>query len=202
MKIGLFGGSFDPIHYGHIRPVELARRELGLERVIYLPTASPPHKPGRQFAPPHARFAMVELALLDDPEMRVSAYELTPDRPAYTVDTVEHYRRLHPSDELHLLIGGDSFAALESWSRWRDLVRQVRLVVLVRPGWEVGPTREHLSAELTALAEGDRVHFLANPRVDVSSTELRERVRRGLPIPDGCAPDRVLQYIRKYGLYS
>lgn len=201
MKVGLFGGSFDPIHYGHIRPVLQAREELGLDRVVYLPTANPPHKPGRQFAPVHARFAMVELALLDEPELRVSPYELTPDRPAYTVDTVLDYRGRHPDHRLHLLLGGDSFAALESWHRWRDLVRQVRLVVLVRPGWEIGETREHLSEELTALAESDQVYFLANPRVDVSSTELRQRVRDGEPVPEGATPELVLQYIRKYGLY-
>ena len=101
MKIGLFGGSFDPIHRGHVEPVREARRRLGLERVIYLPTATPPHKPRRALAPALARFAMVELALLGEEGLYVSAHELTPERPAYTVETLEHFRRQMPEAELH-----------------------------------------------------------------------------------------------------
>jgi nicotinate (nicotinamide) nucleotide adenylyltransferase len=141
MKIGLFGGSFDPIHRGHIEPVKEARRLLGLEWVIYLPTAVPPHKPGRRLAPPLARYAMVELALLHEPALEVCAYELTLDRPAYTAETLEHFQRQLPAAELHLLIGGDSFFELPHWVRWRDVVGTARLVVLSRPGWDLAALR-------------------------------------------------------------
>ena len=112
MKVGLFGGSFDPIHRGHLDPVRAAMRDLGLDRVIYLHTARPPHKPGRALAPALARYAMVELALLGEEGLYASAHELTLDRPAYTIETLEHFRRQMPAAELYLLIGGDSFADL------------------------------------------------------------------------------------------
>lgn len=201
MKLGLFGGSFDPVHAGHVLPVLAARDCLELDRVIYLPTARPPHKPGHQFAPWHARFSMVELALIDEPDLLVSPLELTPGRTAYTVDTLEHFQRQHPEAELHLLIGGDSFAGLESWQRWREIVEIARLVVLVRPGWEIEHTRRHLTPELRRLAGDSRVHFMANRAVEVSSTELREKVRTGAPITADEMSPLVLQYVQKYSLY-
>lgn len=199
MKIGLFGGSFDPIHYGHIRPVQEARRALGLDRVIYLPTAVPPHKPGRQLAPAYARYAMVELALLDEEGLYVSPHELTLGRPAYTIETVEHFQRVLPDAEIHLLIGGDSFADLPLWVRWRDLAAAARLVVLARPGWTFDEAG--LAPELAALAQSDRVHLLRQPPVDISSTRLRALFARGEAPPAGMVPDRVACYVQKYDLY-
>ncbi|HVS00923.1 MAG TPA: nicotinate (nicotinamide) nucleotide adenylyltransferase [Thermoanaerobaculia bacterium] len=198
MKIGLFGGSFDPIHYGHILPVQEARRALGLDRVIYLPTAVPPHKPGRQLAPAYARYAMVELALLDEEGLYVSTHELTLGRPAYTIETVEHFQSVLPDAEIYLLIGGDSFADLPFWVRWRDLVTAARLVVLARPGWD----EAGLAPELAALARSDRVHLLRQPPVDISSTRLRALFACGEAPPAGMVPDRVAYYVQKYKLYQ
>ena len=199
MKVGLFGGSFDPIHRGHIEPVREARRQLSLERVIYLPTATPPHKPRRALAPPLARFAMVELALLDEEGLYVSAHELTPDRPAYTVETLEHFRREMPEAELHLLIGGDSFADFHHWVRWPEIAAAARLVVLARPGWDLDSIP--LDPEVAALSRTDRVLVLRQPAVDVSSTRLREQLAAGLPLAAGTVPDLVVRYVHKYGLY-
>lgn len=200
MRLGLFGGSFDPIHRGHIDPVREAKRALGLDRVLYLPTARPPHKPGRVLSPPHARYTMVELALLDEEGLRVSPHELTPDRPAYTVETLEHFRRTLPEADLHLLIGGDSFADLHLWFRWREIPALARLVVLARPGWELETLS--LPEELRALAGSDRVVFLHQPPVDVSSTRLRELFARGERPPAGWVPDLVVRYVQKYDLYT
>jgi nicotinate (nicotinamide) nucleotide adenylyltransferase len=156
MKIGLFGGSFDPIHCGHLEPVKEARRLLGLERVIYLPTAIPPHKPGRHLAPPLARYAMVELAILAEEGLYASPYELTLDRPAYTAETLEHFQRDLPAAELHLLIGSDSFFELPRWVRWRDIAAAALLVVLARPGWDLaGLARSSESSEGSAGNEGN-----------------------------------------------
>ncbi len=199
MKIGLFGGSFDPIHRGHIEPVREARRLLGLERVIYLPTATPPHKPRRALAPAHARYAMVELALLGEEGLYASAHELTPDRPAYTVDTLEHFRRAMPDSELHLLIGGDSFADLHHWVRWQEIADAARLVVLARPGWDLDSIS--LDPGVAALARTDRVLVVRQAAVDVSSTRLREQLAAGLPLSPGDVPDLVVRYVQKYGLY-
>ncbi len=199
MKIGLFGGSFDPIHRGHIEPVREARQQLGLERVIYLPTARPPHKPGRILAPPLARYAMVELALLGEEGLYASPHELTLDRPAYTIETLEYFRGEMPDAELFLLIGGDSLADLHHWVRWREIPRAARLAVLARPGWSLDAAA--LDPEVAALARTDRVLLLRQTGVDVSSTRLRELLAAGLPLPPGAVPELVVRYLHKYALY-
>ena len=200
-KLGLFGGSFDPIHYGHVRPVQDARRRLGLERVIYLPTADPPHKPGRQVAPAFARYAMVELALLGEEGLYASARELTPGRPAYTIDSVETFRGEEPDAAIHLLIGSDSFAELPTWRRWRELIAAAHLVVLARLGWELAAIRDELAPELVRLADGGGVDFIAERPVGLSSTELRQLLARGEEPPADALPPLVLDYVRKYALY-
>jgi len=199
VKVGLFGGSFDPIHRGHIDPVQEARRSLGLDQVIYWPTAQPPHKPGRVLAPAHARYTMVELALLGEEGLYASPYELTPGRPAYTIETLEHFRREMPDSELFLLIGGDSFADLHLWVRWREIPALARLVVLARPGWDFATVP--LDPEVADWARTDRVLLPRQTPVDVSSTRLRELLAAGLPLPAGAVPDLVVRYLQKYDLY-
>lgn len=202
MKLGLFGGCFDPIHNGHILPVRAARSELGLDRVVFLPTAVPPHKPGRQFAPPHARFTMVELALLDQPGLEASPLELTLERPFYTVDSLRHFHDQSEDAELYLLVGGDGFAELHTWREWREIPRLARLAVLTRPDWHWSEHRKRVPAELAALADTDRVRFIANDPVQVSATEIRQRLAEGRQIPTGVVPELVLEYIAKYSLYQ
>lgn len=199
MKLGLFGGSFDPIHRGHIEPVQAARKALGLDRVVYLPTAVPPHKPMRVLAPAHARYAMVEMALLEEEGLYASTFELTLERPAYTVETLEHFRETLPGADLHLLIGGDSYADLDHWVRWREIVEAARIVVLTRPGWSL--EEASLSPDLADLARSSTVTFLGQPPVDISSTRLREIFSRGGTPPPGTVPESVVRYVHKYDLY-
>lgn len=199
MRLGLFGGSFDPIHRGHIEPVRAARKALGLERVIYLPTAVPPHKPERVLAPAHSRYAMVEMALLGEEGLYASTFELTLGRPAYTIETLEHFQEAMPGVDLHLLVGGDSYADLDHWVRWREIVEAARLVVLTRPGWTL--EEASLSPGLADLTHSGRVVFLGQPPVDVSSTRLREMFARGEQPPPGTVPESVVRYVQKYGLY-
>jgi len=202
MKLGLFGGSFDPIHYGHIRPVREAKKKLNLDRVIFLPTAVPPHKPGRQFAPPHARFAMVELALLEEEDLSVSALELTPDQPFYTVDSLRHFHRLYDDAELFLLIGGDGFAELHTWEHWEEIVTLADLAILTRPDWHWSEVRSGVPSEIAELARSERVHFITNRPVAASATEIRQRLAEGGEPAAGVLPELVLKYIRKYSLYQ
>jgi nicotinate-nucleotide adenylyltransferase len=200
-RVGLFGGSFDPIHRGHVAPVQRARRQLGLERVLYLPTARPPHKPKREFVPAVRRFAMVEMALLGEEGLYASDYELTLGKPAYTVETVEAFRGRWPDADLHLIVGGDSFAELPTWRRWQELVAQVELVVLARPGWVLEEIRGGLPEELRRRAAEGGVQVVAADPVDLSSTELRQRLGRGEALPEGAVAPLVVDYIHKYSLY-
>lgn len=202
MRTAIFGGSFDPIHRGHIAPVLETKQRLELDRVIYLPTAVPPHKPEVSFAPAHARFAMVELALLDQPDLEVSPLELTPGRPAYTADSLKYFQQTFPTDELFLIIGGDSLAELHTWDRWQGIPELAQLAVLTRPDWTWQEVCNNVPAELQQLAASDRVHFIHNRPVAVSATALRRQIASGeAPAPREMS-GLVLQYIRKYSLYQ
>lgn len=200
-RVGLLGGSFDPVHSGHVAFAQAARASLALDRVLFLPTAQPPHKPGRKFAPPLHRYVMVELALLGEEGLFASPVEWTPGRTAYTVETVERLAAEHPGWRFVLLIGADSFGDLPQWRRWRDLVAQVEIAVAVRPGWDLRDLREAAPAELRAAVDAGRVHFLANTPVGLSSTDLRGALERGETPPAGSLPPRVLDYACKYHLY-
>ncbi len=194
MKIGLYGGSFDPIHQGHITPVREAGTALGLDRVIYLPTARVPHKEGSA-ASALARYVMVELALLGEPKRRVSAFEME-DRVTYTIETLEHYRREEPEADLVLILGHDSLVRLDSWRRWRDILALAELAVLERPGEERQP-----SPELRRALAGARVHRIANAPVAISSTEVRRRIAEDPESLRRLVPPLVLDYVDKYELY-
>lgn len=199
MKLGLFGGSFDPIHNGHVATVRAAQRALGLDKVLFLPTAVPPHKPGRVLAPAYARYAMVELALLAEDGLEVSAHELTLGRPAYTIETLESFREQRPDDELFLLMGEDSFVDFDHWVRYREIVANARLVVLARSGWDYQD--QALPPALHEIAASGRVTFLEQEQVDISSTRIRELLRTGRPLPAETVPDLVIRYLSKYPLY-
>lgn len=201
MKLGLFGGSFDPIHRGHLDPVEAARRRLELDLVLFLPTAQPPHKPERKLAPALARYAMVELALLDRPEMWVSDHELTLDRPAFTIETLEFVRERFADVEPVLLIGGDSFLDLPNWRRFQEILDSTRIAVMTRPGWRIRDGGSEIApALLTAVAQGT-VDFVENAPIEISSSEIRRRLAAGEPIPEDWIPTRVLTFLTKYSLY-
>lgn len=201
MRLGLFGGSFDPIHRGHLEPVEAARKALDLDRVFYLPTAQPPHKAGRRFAGSHARFAMVELALLESDESLASAHELTPGTKAYTVETVEHFRREYPEASLFLILGADSLVHFHTWRNWQQIVKLAELAVLVRPGWNLAELPSDFPEELRTRIAGDRVHFVENAPVAVSSSEIRRLLVQDPESAAHMLPDLVLRYINKYALY-
>ncbi len=197
MRLGLYGGSFDPVHYGHLRPVREALAALELDRVIYLPTAQPPHK-DRQMAPAPARYAMVEMALLREERCYASPFEMRPDA-AYTIDTLRHFRDVEPAAELYLIVGADSFAALPSWREWRGILEITRLAVLERPGAELDVAT--LVPELREALTSDRARRISNVPVHLSSTEVRHAIASGAEDLAGLMPPLVLDYVRKYGLY-
>lgn len=199
-KIALYGGSFDPLHWGHVRPVMAAREEAGLDEVIYLPTAEPPHKAQQRFAPAICRYTMVELALLGQPHLKVSDFEMRSAGPSYTVETLEHFRGARPQDEISLLIGFDSWLDLPTWRRFAELPQLAPILVMARPGSDF-EALEQLPAVLRDAVGNGRVRFLAGPRVELSSRELRRRWAAGEPPTAEQVPPLVLDYLRKYGLY-
>jgi nicotinate-nucleotide adenylyltransferase len=185
-----------------VEPAREALERFALDKIIYLPTATPPHKSDQEMAPAHHRFAMVELALLDEERLEVSPLELTPGRVAYTIDTVEHFAARDPMAEIYLLIGADSLVQLPTWKRGTELPLWARLIVLARPGWEREHTLEQLPPELAALVESGRIQFLGNRPMEASSTVIRATLARGERPPAGWMPELVLNYCLEHRLYS
>jgi nicotinate-nucleotide adenylyltransferase len=195
-RLGLLGGTFDPIHVGHLGAAEAAIGCARLDRVIFIPAATPPHR-APAVAPAAQRLEMCRLATEGDARFAVSDVELKREGPSYTVDTLTQLRRLHPGDELVLILGWDAARLFPTWRR-PDEVRELASVVVVgRPGSEA-PRKADLTE---AGLDGDGVVLCLEPTPDVSASEIRRSVAAGEPITDK-VPAAVERYITAHRLYA
>jgi nicotinate-nucleotide adenylyltransferase len=197
VKVGLFGGSFDPIHAGHLEVALAARRSAGLDRVLFLPTGRPPHKPGRKFAPALARLVMVEMAILDHDGLETSPHEIGEEEESYTFETVRHFTEGSPGDEFFVVLGSDSYLDLPNWRSWVDIGARAILLVSARPGFEASSRPE----DLAALERAGRVRFVEHAPHPAAATEIRRRLAAGQALPNDWVDERVVRYIEKYSLY-
>ncbi len=201
-RIGLFGGSFNPVHVAHLALAESAREEGRLDRVIFMPARVPPHKPFAPLAASQDRLEMLRLALADSPHFEVSFLELEREGPSYTLTTVRRLKgQLGPECTLCLIVGADSVCDMPKWWRARELVQEVELIGLRRPGSPpvcAAGLEEHFGAQKAAeILES----IIDGPLLEVSATEVRARVRRGRSIR--ClVPEPVREYILAHGLYT
>ena len=195
MRLGLMGGTFDPIHAGHLVIAEMARVEFALDRVLWVPAGDPPHKKGCTVTPQEHRYAMVLLATAGHPDFDVSRMELERGGHSYTVDTVEQLRRERPGDELFFITGADAILEILTWMRHQELIRACRFLAVTRPGYDLQRLGAVLPPEYLT-----QISTLSAPGVDISSTEVRQRVRNGEAIRY-LVPEPVEAYIRKHGLY-
>ncbi len=192
MTLGLFGGSFNPPHVGHLAVAEACAEGAGLDRVLWMPAATPPHKQDDPtLAPAADRLAMARAATEDNPRFEVSDLEIAREGVSYTVDTLRQLRRERPDAALALIIGGDSAAALASWREPRALLGLARLVVYARPGADLGAVPPWVRA---------RAGIVEGPLLDVSSTELRRRIAEGRTVRY-LVPDAVREVIEARRLY-
>ncbi len=189
MRIGLFGGTFDPVHLGHLLVAQAAREELGLDRLFFIPAAQSPFKPDRQPTPAPQRLRLLRLALAGRAWSEVDAQELARGAPSYTIDTVRDYARRFPRTELHYLIGADHVPLLPKWRESAELARLVRFVVIPRPGLA--------TAELPPPFTGGPLEGFP---LGISSSQVRARVKAGLPL-EPLTPPAVAEAIRNNGLY-
>jgi nicotinate-nucleotide adenylyltransferase len=207
--IGLFGGTFDPIHYGHLRTAFELWEALGLAEVRFMPTGSPPHREQPQAGPEH-RLAMVHAAVAGHPAFSVDDREIRRTGVSYSVDTLTEIRAENPNRSICLLLGMDAFLSLPNWHRWRELFDLAHIVVAHRPGWKAptsGPLGEVMVdrgtggiRELHEKAAG-RVYVHAVTQLEISSTELRQSLTAGHD-PRYLVPDEVRQIIRESGCYA
>jgi nicotinate-nucleotide adenylyltransferase len=191
-RVGIFGGSFDPVHNAHVALAQQALDQLALDEVIWMPAGQPWQK-RRALAPVAHREAMVALAIEGEPRFTLSRIETRRTGPSYTVDTVRELDLLRPGTHWHLLIGADQYAAFHTWHGWQELLGRVTLAVAgrdaVAAATPADPAVPRLPHETVSL-----------PTMPVSSTDIRTRVARGEPI-DGLAPAAVARYIARHHLY-
>jgi nicotinate-nucleotide adenylyltransferase len=186
-SVGILGGSFDPVHNAHLAIARTALAALGLSKILWIPSGTPPHR-GAPVAPAADRAAMLRLAIAGEPRFALDERELHKASPGYTVETLEALRADMGADtELVLLIGADQHARLATWHRWQELFNLARIAVFARPGEPLGDT--------------SRVSVVPMAPLDISSTGIRQSIARGDP-PRDLVPDAVLDYIGSHHLYS
>ncbi len=199
MKIGVLGGTFDPVHLGHLKIAEEARESLNLSELIFVPAGQPPLKLPHPITSAEHRLEMLRLAVGDSPHLKVSTMEIERSGPSYTVDTVAELRGQYGSeDELFFILGWDSLAQLEEWREPSRIIRMCYLVAVPRPGCQQ-PNLEALEANIPGISQ--RVVFLERPRVDISASAIREMAARGMSLSQ-LVPQPVEEYIRQHELYS
>ena len=199
MRIGLLGGTFDPIHMGHLLIADAARERLELDSVVFIPAGHPWLKAGRDISGPDHRLAMVELAIRQDPGFSVSKIELDRPGPTYTVDTLEQIRdELGRDHALFLILGMDSLTELGRWRMPGRIFELCTVVGVSRPGHE-----DLVLSRIDEIADGAsrRVELVCGPNVSISGTEIRGRVATGQPL-GSWVPEAVEAYILEHGLYS
>jgi nicotinate-nucleotide adenylyltransferase len=190
-RIGLFGGTFDPPHVGHLIVAQDAALALGLDRILFVPAARPPHKQRADITPAELRVAMLELAIGDDPRFGIECVELERNGPSYTVDTLRSLHAARPGVGWTLLVGADQYAEFGTWREPGEILRLAQLAVLTRAG----------DSATDAGAAPDRMVNVAVTRIDVSSTDVRKRVAAGLPIRY-LVPAAVARIIEDNRLYA
>jgi nicotinate-nucleotide adenylyltransferase len=207
--IGIFGGTFDPIHHGHMRSAFELLQSLRLAEVRFLPAGNPPHR-DETTAPPELRLAMVQAAVADQPGFVVDDREIRRTGMSYSVDTLTELRNENPDRSLCLLLGMDAFIGLPNWHRWRDLLDLTNIVVVNRPGWKA-PAMGPLGTEMVDRGTGSirdlhdhkagRIYVHAVTQLEISSTELRQLIVSGRD-PRYLVPDPVRRIIRETGCYA
>jgi nicotinate-nucleotide adenylyltransferase len=224
-RIGIYGGTFDPVHNGHLNVAEAVSSAFALDRIIFVPAFMPPHKRKRMISSPFHRMAMLALATADSPKMFVSTVELeAPSRP-YTIETLRRLKTELQPARLFFVMGADSFGDVTSWREYEAILSEYDVVVVTRPGYPdcddyggaqgaeeaVGALAPQLRRRIVDLRggaypsyedlESPRIYLTDYVSVDVSATGIREAVEQGRPI-DGLVPPPVAAYVEKYRLYQ
>ncbi len=207
--IGIFGGTFDPIHYGHLRTAFELLQSLRLSEVRFIPAGDPPHRNAPQ-AKARDRFDMVEAAVTDQPGFVADDRELLREGPSYTIDTLRALRKEFPRESLGLILGMDAFLGLPAWHRWEEILDYGHIVVAHRPGWkspDMGPLGQLLDERGTLRVDDlhrsthGRIHVHAVTQLEIASTEIRDLIEAGRD-PRFLLPDTVRQVIAQSRCYG
>jgi nicotinate-nucleotide adenylyltransferase len=203
--IGIFGGTFDPVHYGHLRSALEVKEIFGLDEVRFIPSAKPPHRQAPK-ASSALRLAMLKLAIEDQPGFVTDTREVEREGPSYMVLTLESLRRDFPRKALLLFIGGDAFNQLKGWHQWERLFDYAHVVILNRPGYALPPLDDFYKLRLVegkeslARSLSGSLYFQEITQLDISATAIRTMLSNSSD-PRYLLPDSVLNYIRQHNLY-
>ncbi|MFC6696916.1 nicotinate-nucleotide adenylyltransferase [Nocardioides daphniae] len=193
-RVGVMGGTFDPIHHGHLVAASEVQAWFDLDEVVFVPTGDPWHKADREVSPAEDRYLMTVIATASNPRFRVSRVDIDRDGPTYTIDTLRDLKAKMPDAELYFITGADALADIFTWRDAAELFELARFVGCTRPGYEMDPST------LSAIP-ADRVTMVEIPALAISSTDCRLRTTRGEPVWY-LVPDGVVQYIAKHHLYT
>ncbi|MBC7362548.1 MAG: nicotinate-nucleotide adenylyltransferase [Candidatus Aminicenantes bacterium] len=211
---GLFGGTFNPIHCGHLKAAEEVLRYFPLDRILFIPSYIPPHKSQKEVVAVEHRLRMVEIACQNQPKFLVSDVEARNPAPSYSIVTLRKLKEIYPEDRFFFIVGSDAFLEIETWKDYTELLKECSFIVVSRPGFGLRSVRgviekirqENLAGiEKFSLLSPDElsvngVYLLEINSPDISSSEIRKRLQSGLPIT-GLVPEGVEEYINKYNLY-
>jgi nicotinate-nucleotide adenylyltransferase len=213
MRIGLFGGTFDPIHWGHLRSAEEVSETFGLDRVLFIPASIPPHKTGQPTTPARDRLQMVRLAVANNPRFKVSTVEIARPGVSYSIDTIRHFaRQMRKGDALFFIIGLDAFREIGSWKDFAELFPLCNFIVTSRPGSKDTDPLRGTGVAVKRLfcydfsrgnyrhRSGTRIFFTKLADIAISASEIRARAKEGKSIRY-LVPSAVETYIKKQGLY-
>jgi nicotinate-nucleotide adenylyltransferase len=197
-RVGIMGGTFDPIHYGHLLAAEQARCKFKLDRVVFVPSGDPPHKTVRTLARPEYRYLMAVLATAANPYFSVSRAEIDRGGPSYSIDTIrsfiEHYKDRNP--KIFFITGLDAVMEIISWSKPDDILKLTTIIAATRPGYDTEKLKDAVGQDIF-----DKIELLRASALAISSTDIRHRIANGLPIKY-LLPDSVEQFIYKHSLYQ
>jgi nicotinate-nucleotide adenylyltransferase len=192
MNIGLFGGSFDPPHLGHLLLAEQACETLALDKLIFIPAYHSPFKSSDQATSIETRCELTQLAINDNPRFELSIFEAERKETSFTIDTLRHFKSEYPSDTLYLMVGADAFAAFKDWKEPDEIVKLAKLAIALRPD---------SPQDISGLPYAEHTTILAMPLIDISSTDIRQRVKEGRSILYH-VPWQVKTFIDYMGLYK
>ena len=188
MRIGMLGGTFNPIHIGHLILAEELREKLKLDKIIFVPAYLPPHKDNSDIAPAKTRYGMIKLAIKTNRYFSVSDTEIKRDGRSYTIDTIKEFKNIYPKDELYFIIGSDLLKYLDAWKDLDEIIKMVRFIVATRPGYPLEKIPSHIST-------------LPIRAVDISGFEIRKAIRENKSFRY-LVPEAVFKYIVKNKLYK
>lgn len=198
-RLGIMGGTFDPVHYGHLVAAETARVEFKLNKVLFIPTGTPPHKDSHKVTPAGFRYEMVKYSIADNPYFKISDIEIKREGPSYTIDTLRALKESWPDQELYFITGTDALRELFFWREAEEILSLTHVVGAARPGFDATEFLQKVQHDHSKIM--DRIHYFEVPALAISSTDIRARLKSGKSIRY-LLPEEVRSYITEKRLYT